>query len=281
MWGCGYCDGGYSDHITVPHPKYLIGLDGLDPVSAAPYACSGVTTYGALRKLSDVYPAEPIVVIGAGGLGLMCLSILKALGGKGAGVHNGSSLFTGDAGQGESNIRRWIIENDWLEAIVALPLNMFYNTGIATYVWVLTNRKPEHRRGQVQLIDATQWFRPLRKNMAGIDATQGIHIGWADLARPSPSSSTCRGAASVFTRFVLHSRPEQIRFAQEVLHETAGVHGPGRRWRARLMSTASGPAAQKCPKDRTPPGRNSNPTMGAAMGRAAAPWLHRKRQSRR
>src|SRR5256885_12112997 len=57
--------------------------------------------------------------------------------------------------QGESNIRRWIIENDWLEAIIALPLNMFYNTGIATYVWVLTNRKPEHRRGKVQLIDAT------------------------------------------------------------------------------------------------------------------------------
>lgn len=80
-------------------------------------------------------------------------------------VHNGSSLFTGDAGQGESNIRRWLIENDWLEAIVALPLNMFYNTGIATYIWVLTNRKPEHRRGQVQLIDATQWFKPLRKNL--------------------------------------------------------------------------------------------------------------------
>ena len=80
-------------------------------------------------------------------------------------VHNGSSLFTGDAGQGESNIRRWIIENDWLEAIVALPLNMFYNTGIATYIWVLSNRKPEHRRGHVQLIDATQWSRPLRKNL--------------------------------------------------------------------------------------------------------------------
>ena len=70
------------------------------------------------------------------------------LGSRIAEVHNGSSLFTGDAGQGESNIRRWIIENDWLEAIVALPLNMFYNTGIATYVWVLSNRKPEHRRGQ-------------------------------------------------------------------------------------------------------------------------------------
>ena len=84
------------------------------------------------------------------------------MGSRIAEVHNGSSLFTGDAGQGESNIRRWIIENDWLEAIVALPLNMFYNTGIATYVWVLTNRKPAHRQGYVQLIDATKWFKPLR-----------------------------------------------------------------------------------------------------------------------
>ena len=67
------------------------------------------------------------------------------LGSRIAQVHNGSSLFTGDAGQGESNIRRWILENDWLEAIIALPLNMFYNTAIATYVWVLSNRKPEHR----------------------------------------------------------------------------------------------------------------------------------------
>jgi type I restriction enzyme M protein len=87
------------------------------------------------------------------------------LGSRIAEVHNGSSLFTGDAGQGESNIRRWIIENDWLEAIVALPLNIFYNTGIATYVWVLTNRKPEPRKGKVQLIDATQWYKPLRKNL--------------------------------------------------------------------------------------------------------------------
>ena len=87
------------------------------------------------------------------------------LGSRLAEVHNGSSLFTGDAGQGESNIRRWIIENDWLEAIVALPLNMFYNTGIATYIWVLSNKKPEPRQGKVQLIDATQWFKPLRKNL--------------------------------------------------------------------------------------------------------------------
>jgi len=87
------------------------------------------------------------------------------LGSRIAEVHNGSSLFTGDAGSGESNIRRWIIENDWLEAIIALPLNMFYNTGIATYIWVLTNAKPDHRQGKVQLIDATGIYQPLRKNM--------------------------------------------------------------------------------------------------------------------
>ena len=101
------------------------------------------------------------------------------LGSRIAEVHNGSSLFTGDAGQGESNIRRWIIENDWLEAIVSLPLNMFYNTGIATYVWVLTNRKPEHRKGKVQLIDATKWFRPLRKNLG----KKNCELGEDDIAR--------------------------------------------------------------------------------------------------
>ena len=68
-------------------------------------------------------------------------------------MHNGSALFTGDAGSGESNVRRWVIENDWLEVIIALPLNIFYNTGIATYIWVLSNRKSEVRRGKVQLID--------------------------------------------------------------------------------------------------------------------------------
>jgi len=93
------------------------------------------------------------------------MNAMSALGSRIAEVHNGSSLFTGDAGQGESNIRRWLIENDWLEAIVALPLNLFYNTGIATYIWVLTNRKPEPRRGKVQLIDATGISQPLRKNL--------------------------------------------------------------------------------------------------------------------
>ena len=101
------------------------------------------------------------------------------LGSRIAEVHNGSSLFTGDAGQGESNIRRWIIENDWLEAIVALPLNMFYNTGIATYVWVLTNRKPKQRQGKMQLIDATAWFKPLRKNLG----KKNCELGDDDIAR--------------------------------------------------------------------------------------------------
>ncbi|MDK9657157.1 SAM-dependent DNA methyltransferase [Propionibacterium freudenreichii] len=102
-----------------------------------------------------------------------------ALGSRIASVHNGSSLFTGDAGQGESNFRRWVIENDWLETIVALPLKMFYNTGIATYVWVITNRKEERRRGKVQLIDATSWFTPLRKNLG----EKGVEIGTTDADR--------------------------------------------------------------------------------------------------
>jgi type I restriction enzyme M protein len=87
------------------------------------------------------------------------------LGSRIAEVHNGSALFTGGAGQGESNVRRWILENDWLEAIVALPENIFYNTGIATYIWILTNKKTEDRKGKVQLIDATKWYEPLRKNL--------------------------------------------------------------------------------------------------------------------
>ena len=87
------------------------------------------------------------------------------LGTRIASVHNGSSLFTGDAGSGESNIRRYIIENDWLEAIAQLPNNMFYNTGITTYIWVLSNHKAPHRKGKVQLIDASELYQKLRKNL--------------------------------------------------------------------------------------------------------------------
>jgi len=82
-----------------------------------------------------------------------------------ASVHNGSSLFTGDAGGGESNIRRYIIENDWLDTIIQLPNNLFYNTGITTYIWLLSNNKPTARQGKVQLIDASGRFAKLRKNL--------------------------------------------------------------------------------------------------------------------
>ena len=80
-------------------------------------------------------------------------------------VFNGSPLFTGGAGSGESNIRKWIIENDWLEAIVAMPEQMFYNTGIGTYIWIVTNRKEAHRKGKIQLIDARDKWEPLRRSL--------------------------------------------------------------------------------------------------------------------
>lgn len=89
----------------------------------------------------------------------------SSLGSRIASVHNGSSLFTGDAGGGESNIRRHIIENDWLDCIVQLPNNLFYNTGITTYIWFLSNNKEENRKGKVLLIDASQRFAKLRKNL--------------------------------------------------------------------------------------------------------------------
>jgi type I restriction enzyme M protein len=132
-------------------------------------------------------PAYSLVTRSSDGQLLFLVTMLSKMKAPGASpfgariatVHNGSALFTGDAGQGESNIRRWIIENDWLEAIIALPLNMFYNTGIATYIWVLTNAKPAHRRGQVQLIDATQWFTKLRKNLG----QKNCELGAEDIER--------------------------------------------------------------------------------------------------
>ncbi|HUY31175.1 MAG TPA: class I SAM-dependent DNA methyltransferase [Pirellulales bacterium] len=135
----------------------LGGKDGIkDPRFVVPHA--GDPEYSLVTRSSD---GQLLFLANM----LSKMKHKTALGSRIAEVHNGSSLFTGDAGQGESNIRRWIIENDWLEAIVALPLNMFYNTGIATYIWVLSNRKPAHRQGNVQLIDASGWFKPLRKNL--------------------------------------------------------------------------------------------------------------------
>lgn len=91
------------------------------------------------------------------------ISKMEAGGSRIAIIFNGSPLFTGDAGSGESNIRKWIIENDWLEAVIAMPTEMFYNTGIATYIWLVTNRKPKHRKGKVQLVNAVDFYENLRK----------------------------------------------------------------------------------------------------------------------
>ena len=98
------------------------------------------------------------------------------LGSRIAEVHNGSSIFTGDAGSGESNARRYMIENDLVEAIIAVPENMFYNTGIGTFIWVLSNKKEERRKGKIQLIDATVMKSALRKNMGkkNCEFTEGI-----------------------------------------------------------------------------------------------------------
>jgi type I restriction enzyme M protein len=94
-------------------------------------------------------------------------------------VLNGSPLFTGGAGSGESEIRRWIIENDFLEAIVALPVDMFYNTGIATYIWVLTNRKVDERKGKIQLINGTSFFGKMKKSLG----SKRNELGESDIAQ--------------------------------------------------------------------------------------------------
>ena len=95
-------------------------------------------------------------------------------------IFNGSPLFTGDAGSGESNIRKWIIENDWLECIVALPDQLFFNTGISTYIWIVSNKKSKNRQGKVQLIDATEMYKPMKKSLGDkrkeVDAAQGLEI---------------------------------------------------------------------------------------------------------
>ena len=93
------------------------------------------------------------------------ISKMESGGSRIAIIFNGSPLFTGDAGSGESNIRKWIIENDWLEAVVAMPTEMFYNTGIATYIWMVTNRKPDQRKGKVQLINAVDFAASMRKSL--------------------------------------------------------------------------------------------------------------------
>ena len=130
----------------------------------------------------------------------------SASGSRIASVHNGSSLFTGDAGGGESNIRRHLIENDWLEAIIQLPNNLFYNTGITTYIWILSNNKAAHRRGKVQLIDASQLYRKLRKNLGNKNCEF--------------SPEHIREIVGVYTAMQAVERPEEEGIAAQVFDNT-------------------------------------------------------------
>ena len=120
---------------------------------------------------------------------LHMISKMEDKGSRIAIIHNGSPLFTGDAGGGESNIRKWIIENDWLEAIIALPKELFYNTGIATYIWIVTNKKPAHRKGKVQLVNAVDFSKKMRKSLGNkrnyitqsqIEKITGIYTDFAE-----------------------------------------------------------------------------------------------------
>jgi len=129
----------------------------------------------------------------------------NGIGSRIASVHNGSSLFTGDAGGGASNIRRYIIENDLLNAIIQLPNKLFYNTGISTYIWLLSNNKPESRKGKVQLIDASLLYRKLRKNLGEkncefapehIEEILNVYLNGQDVERGFDANNDPIGLAS-------------------------------------------------------------------------------------
>ena len=144
-------------------------------------------------------------------------------------VLNGSPLFTGGAGSGESDIRKWIIENDWLEAIVALPTDMFYNTGISTYIWVLTNHKAPERRGKIQLVSATEFFRKMRKSLG----SKRKELGTEDIDRitalygefEAGETSKVFDNADFGYRTITVERPLQLNFqaSSERLERLAGV----------------------------------------------------------
>ena len=140
-----------KDGSDVIDPRFIVELEDYwgskSKVDATPRSSDGQLLF-LMEVVSKMKPLD-----------------ISPVGSRVASIHNGSSLFTGDAGSGESNIRRYIIENDMLDAIVQLPNNLFYNTGITTYIWLLCNNKPASRKGKVQLIDASLLFRKLRKNL--------------------------------------------------------------------------------------------------------------------
>lgn len=167
-------------------------------------------------------------------------------GGRVAIVMNGSPLFTGDAGSGESEIRRWILENDWLEAIVALPEQLFYNTGIATYIWVLNNKKPQARRGKAQLINASDIWTAMRKSLGDkrreisdkqIEQIVDLYRSFADDPRAKIFNTTDFGY-----RKVTIERPLRLNF-QAIPERIARLEGQSA-FKALAQSKRKDPAAQ-------------------------------------
>lgn len=131
-------------------------------------------------------------------------------------VFNGSPLFTGGAGSGESEIRRWVIEHDWLEAIVALPEQMFYNTGIGTFIWVVTNRKEKHRKGKIQLIDARGRWTPMKRNLGNkrryLDETSIAATTMEHGALEASNTSKLFDNTDFGYRRIVVQRPLRLRF---------------------------------------------------------------------
>jgi type I restriction enzyme M protein len=149
-------------------------------------------------------------------------------GGRGAIVLNGSPLFTGSAGSGESNIRKWILERDYLEAIIALPTDMFYNTGIATYIWVISKEKPLKRKNKVQLIDGSRFFRKMRKGLGSKRNELGSddidHIAQLYGAFEESKHSKIFDTSEFFYRSITVERPLRLNFAateERILTATA------------------------------------------------------------
>ena len=176
-----------KDGRNIIDPRFIVNLKdywGIDEeVDATPRSSDGQLLF-LMEMVSKMKPLSQ-----------------SPLGSRIASVHNGSSLFTGDAGGGESNIRRYIIENDWLDCIIQLPNNLFYNTGITTYIWVLTNKKASNKKGKVILIDASQRYEKLRKNLGQkncelrpkhIREIQEAYLNFKDIDRQSEEDLTAK-----------------------------------------------------------------------------------------
>ena len=165
-------------------------------------------------------------------------------------VFNGSPLFTGSADSGESNIRRWIIENDWLEAIVALPDQMFYNTGISTYIWLVTNRKAPERKGKVQLINGVSHFRKMRKSLGNkrkelgaehIDALTRLYAEFEPDGDQSPEVKIFDNVDFGFNRITVE-RPLKLNF--QASRERIERLGEEKAWQALATSKKKGAAGE-------------------------------------